>query len=1208
MDIASSTPLTFTPGQIVGIDCRCFRGIRQLRILAGPHINYFVAPNGMGKTSILYAIALCLGSGEGYVQHTKTLIHTDASEAFITLALCATPNLPISEAHCRFEESIDCTTTLTSLFIPGLTVIQVRLRGDRREYFFDGSSSTVEQVRQKVADMYSIRIDNPFQAMMQVNAQRLASMTSDRRFQAFVQFALADIGSGVELLREQINGCRKQASDFAEFRKNVFDPELTKFTRIDEQWKTAQNRERLRQVVRNCRELGRLIKILNNGKFHESLIQELNELSTKVRDCETEEAAAKEELESANTNRKDLETSITNMMAPLNRLQPIDSRVSMITSQNMNFAELLRRYREVECQYNQKEFAEEQVVNSRKSNREKIAKLKAEESQLRERGREITVQIERIRMNQALGTGSSRIREIQGEIQKLRDQFRKHEDFIYKLNSHHHGIQKWLEHVQKSATPDEAMITFAPIVQYFGIVPTPVIPKNTLRRVVYHLTRSILFSVVTGSFSLANRLTDSLEQFAEIGAVSDVIMLRLDGMALEEYEARSHEMWEWTFQPISLNMMNITTFRPSDIISIHRSITGRPSILRELIPVFKGVYYLKLRQEHFQLIDIERLFQNNKQVVQIVFTDTTIYKARSYGNQYAGYITLSNMSQDERDVIIETIDEYPPLPSEIKAKIDALEREKDEEEHRSREKTPDTQYRELNEEFDNIQKRMKDIQNGIREAKKNIEADETVLKGKEGLKESLETGRQKLNDIQKEITCSILGFIEEGRVGYQRLRKIGPHIEQYRCAKDTSMRHLRQYEAIHAEVTKLKRHHESKLVKCKDAWSTLKTQLQDFEDNYRLKVMPSANDTDPFDMSPLKERMEAIMNDQDFKGELDQYRRMHQMFEESLTENDIENFQAWVNAQNPSGPVSGVSSEKYAEYRGKLRDIICEILSKTINLARKLRDIAAQIILISRHAEVLITSASTRFRENMKRFGVTGDLRLTGVPGEKGIRAIEDAQMWIETALGDPLEFVQIDQLHHFLDLFRWTGDFDEACAGLRRALSQMCNSNTMTLSRYIDDMFQGSFIQALARAIPHTNAGSHFKDIINECENVNPGMQIDTEFAQGERLRDISLSGGERSVVSLCIVNSLRGENAFDTIPFRLVDEINQGLDDNFEQAAHEMLCSTSELQYFISSPKLPSYLRFDRDEILVHVLIRPPVPLGFVELYPKPADTTDQ
>lgn len=1205
MDITSPTSSTFTPGQIVGIDCRFFRGIRHLRILAGPHINYFVAPNGMGKTSILYAIAICLGSEEVYSRHKNTLIYDKESEASITLALCATPNLSILEAHRRFEDSVDSVTTASSLFIPGLTVIQVRLRANQREYFLDGNSFTVEQVRTKIADAYSIRIDNPFQAMMQVNAQRLASMTPDRRFQAFVQFALADVGSGIEQLQDQITSCRKQFSEFASFREDIFDNALEKFKGIDKQWQTTQNRQRLNQVIRNCQELGYLIKAFKDGQSHENLRQELNELSIQMRDCEANEADTKRMFEDAKAVERELETTIVReMVQPQQFLRSLEDDSSTIYKLSPILAEQMRQYRiGLDRLNSQGEATRDRAIESRRRQKEKIEKLKAETEQLTKRKSEIDTLIDGIRRSQAFGTESVRIQELQREIQKLQGQCEEHKNFINKLSIH--GIRGWIEHVQNNITPEEGVITFAPIVQYFGIVSDPLIPRNILRRVVQKLVGKNLFAVLTSSLDLSKKLTESFERCSKIGAVSDVITFNLEQMTLEEYEARSQRVWEDAFRNTTLNMTNISSFQPGDVISINQSITGRYSVLRELLSTFKGVYYLKLRQERAHLRDIEFLFQQNPQSVRIVFTDTTIYKAHAYMNQFAGVSIAHHQSQDERSILIESIDKPPALLCELEAKIKNLEQEKSEEERRSKEKSSDIRYRELKEDLEAIHTRMNEIRHEMRQAEKQLAADENSLNGTEALRTTLEITKQKINDIRKEIICNILKFLEQGRRNYRHLRKISPHIDQYQSAKHTAGKHSRQYDAAHEAVCKVKRRQQSKLESCNSLWNALRNQLGNIADSYQLNVTLPANTTESFDLSPLEARRDAILNNQDFKCELDQFRRERSEFKETSIENCLDNFQSWVKEQIPKGPLRGVTNEAYTEHRGKLRDAICEVLSKIISLVKKLRDTAKQIVLISRRAETLITSASARFRENMERFGVAGDLRLTGVPGEQGFQAIDSARLWIEKALEDPLEFIQLDQFQYFLTVTQWTGDFDEAVVGLRRALLQMCTCNTTSIKQYIDETFQGSSIQALAKTIPHRNTDIHINVLIKECENIAPGMRVDTEFARGERLRDISLSGGERSVVSLCIVNSLRGENAFDMIPFRLVDEINQGLDDTFEQAAHEMLCSTSELQYFISSPKLPSYLRFDRNEILVHVLMRPPVPSDFLELYPGPVDT---
>jgi hypothetical protein len=73
--------------------------------------------------------------------------------------------------------------------------------------------------------------------------------------------------------------------------------------------------------------------------------------------------------------------------------------------------------------------------------------------------------------------------------------------------------------------------------------------------------------------------------------------------------------------------------------------------------------------------------------------------------------------------------------------------------------------------------------------------------------------------------------------------------------------------------------------------------------------------------------------------------------------------------------------------------------------------------------------------------------------------------------------------------------------------------------------------------------------------------------------------SGGERSVSTIFYLMSLQ---SLARAPFRVVDEINQGMDPRNERMVHERMveiaCREHTSQYFLITPKLLTGLRYDR------------------------------
>lgn len=101
-------------------------------------------------------------------------------------------------------------------------------------------------------------------------------------------------------------------------------------------------------------------------------------------------------------------------------------------------------------------------------------------------------------------------------------------------------------------------------------------------------------------------------------------------------------------------------------------------------------------------------------------------------------------------------------------------------------------------------------------------------------------------------------------------------------------------------------------------------------------------------------------------------------------------------------------------------------------------------------------------------------------------------------------------------------------------------------------------------------------------------GIMILVKYRDNDNLIPLSAtrqSGGERSVATMIYMLALQTKT---TVPFRCVDEINQGMDKDNERKVFELLIHTadsSSSQYFLVSPKLLNNLPYS-DKMMVHVV----------------------
>ncbi|CAK7218603.1 Structural maintenance of chromosomes protein 5 [Sporothrix curviconia] len=108
--------------------------------------------------------------------------------------------------------------------------------------------------------------------------------------------------------------------------------------------------------------------------------------------------------------------------------------------------------------------------------------------------------------------------------------------------------------------------------------------------------------------------------------------------------------------------------------------------------------------------------------------------------------------------------------------------------------------------------------------------------------------------------------------------------------------------------------------------------------------------------------------------------------------------------------------------------------------------------------------------------------------------------------------------------------------------------------------------------------------------------IDIRVKFRENEELQKLDQhrqSGGERAVSTIFYLMSLQ---AMAQAPFRVVDEINQGMDPRNERMMHERMveiaCHEHTSQYFLITPKLLPNLRYDENMTVLCIASGPYVP----------------
>ena len=140
--------------------------------------------------------------------------------------------------------------------------------------------------------------------------------------------------------------------------------------------------------------------------------------------------------------------------------------------------------------------------------------------------------------------------------------------------------------------------------------------------------------------------------------------------------------------------------------------------------------------------------------------------------------------------------------------------------------------------------------------------------------------------------------------------------------------------------------------------------------------------------------------------------------------------------------------------------------------------------------------------------------------------------------------------------------------------LKQIWLESLTTLVDRIDANFSSYFGLLGFAGEVGLSAGHH----VNDFENY--GIKIRVKFRDCEPLQELTAhrqSGGERSVTTALYMLALQ---ELTTVPFRCVDEINQGMDAVNERRVFELMvrtsCYRSSSQYFLLTPKLLAGLEY--------------------------------
>jgi len=228
-------------------------------------------------------------------------------------------------------------------------------------------------------------------------------------------------------------------------------------------------------------------------------------------------------------------------------------------------------------------------------------------------------------------------------------------------------------------------------------------------------------------------------------------------------------------------------------------------------------------------------------------------------------------------------------------------------------------------------------------------------------------------------------------------------------------------------------------------------------------------------------------------------------------------------------------------------------------------------------------------------------VRITGQGARKEDPPEDVKKRWAEEKVPDGVDELNlfIQELKAQADCMesvdkRILRDYDELKETIEELEQDIARreSNMSARNRQMQEL-KNCWVENLSNLVSriNTNFSSHFASMgfagevalktgSHEDDFENYGIIIRVKYRDNEPLQELTAhhqSGGERSVATALYMLALQ---ELTTVPFRCVDEINQGMDARNERLVFELLvrtsCHVSSAQYFLLTPKLLTGLKY--------------------------------
>lgn len=1379
--------LSFSPGQIIGIECYHFRGINHARVYTLPTVNYFVAPNGFGKTTLLYAVALCLGSQHQDLKDTDSLIQENQLWSCVLVSICNTDQLSLSAAHSLF-------TTLTSAFShkthsyvlkklehESICTIHVLLkRGKDIQLYINGKSISQDKLRKEIRKRFEIQIDNPFQSMMQSDAQRLTLMTPSERLIKFLDLIFPNITSTLEILQPKTASLMKFCHTVDDIFTTFHERNCDRFLKVMHDLIKLIELGSLQKIVGLANQALLVLEFLEINTSRNSALSEYKKLVNDMKSKEKPFIALKADIEKNKIElQKVMEEMDSKSTALKSSMLMLEKESRAISANSRRLIDLRVAYEAIITQKANQSDEDRLAVQQRinflndtiNDHEKSINEIEAKRS-------EASVALCNIGSEESSLYQSAEYKSIMAKNQQIDAERNDREQMV--IQCRNLPYYSWLVDIYKVSLElelDASMrhFLFAPAGSWIGIKSDTPIPFNIVKFMLQSALGQSLYSILTNSIEHQSNLSKKFGQYKDRNGATSIELLQ-NYRSMNYQDACSHAEQELRKQYASLKARTINTadinFFSSassiqvstlaNIVFLIDCLDGNPIVLNHFFyKLSVAIYVQSSSGSMLTASEIIKFMEANVGIFNILCHDNMLHVGTT--NNKKQLVARTSYGHDPNMRYAECVKnytekmKYPRFMYKILEDKKAAEKERKELEDSYSDSIQASKARteELKLFINQSSVKLTELNQSLREYRLELNTLHAKLKTYKVITEQdILTAEKSYIDTSNLLSASTISILAQSKAGLNEIQFLVPLIMQAKDIHKTDAElnfdltaAQNEYQLAQKRVTIFQ---ENTLTKIEDEFKVRKGRIMSILKALCPIMVPDTPPDDLCDSSSLEATLPCLLYHREFNRDLTAHaasvdcNSKMDFFNPSTI--DLSSFRTFVSSlerrlQLQQSKQDQSAKQTFSTEKKKFCDFLSDQFASNTYVTIHLFHLLEVVRTVQENVAEVIAEVSKRFRDNINEFGISGEAVLTGlfISERRNSSSVssefdaaytllkkynEDYQCYFDVdkiisflaqnaslkavstssfnknpetdpyttlVLGqqniksknksknkrkgrnhnnepessttisedsstdsEPLEprskraanhihqgtnedcSALISRLAPFFEKLKQVinvepSTLDESSSDEQPGDSHTEHSQTSTratrtgnrsvkaapivfsldtfnemyqknkkissaraaLSDFLENEIYDYQLIALSKAFKPIVKEPQIQAIIPLMNALKPGLELRTQFVANETLTGITLSGGESSVVALCLVNSLYGQKALSAIRFRLVDEINQGLDDKFEEAAHNILCSirSDRIQYFIGSPKLPSYLKFKDPRIRVHIILRRPI-----------------